>query len=535
MLTPRDYQQRTIDLTYEYLSTHDGNPCIVLPTGAGKSLIIAIICKDALQKWPETRVLMLTGSKELISQNADKLRAQWPGAPLGIYSAGIGRRELGEPITFAGIQSVRKRAKQIGHIDIIIIDECHLVSHKDEGRYRYLIAELLEINPHLRVIGLTATPWRLGHGLITDEPAIFSDLIEPTSIEELISKGHLAPLRSKHTELALNVDGVHKRGGEYIESELQKAVDTEPQNKGAVAEIIRRSEDRNHWLLFCTGVDHANHIRDLLIESGISAETLNGETPSAERQKIIENFKSGKFKALTNVNVLTTGFDFPNIDLLAFLRPTLSPVLYVQQGGRGMRPAPGKVDCLVFDFAGIVGKLGPITAVQPPKKKGEKKGEMPTKVCEECQEIVPLSTLICPSCGAAFPEPEVKEGSLHNDDIMGIEGSTMTLSEWRWRVHTSSSSGKSMLRVDYYGEALSDPVVSEYLTVAHSGSAGQRAMRTLTVIARSADIVIGKTLAETAENLQAGEPPKEIEFKKDRKFFRVLRRSWPVKQLELQG
>ena len=192
--TLRDYQKRTIGLTYDYLRTHDGNPCIVLPTGAGKSHVVAQLCKDALQKWPETRMLMLTHVKELLDQNSAKLRQHWPGAPLGIYSAGLRKRELGEPITFAGIGSVRKRAKQIGHIDVIIVDECHLISHKDEGGYRTLIADLLEINPHLRVIGLTATPWRLGHGLITEQPAIFSDLIEPTSIEELIEKGHLAPL-----------------------------------------------------------------------------------------------------------------------------------------------------------------------------------------------------------------------------------------------------------------------------------------------------------------------------------------------------
>jgi DNA repair protein RadD len=169
----RAYQQRAIDQLYDWMKNNEGNPCLVLPTGSGKSHIIAAICKDALQNWPETRILMLTHVKELIEQNAEKLRSLWPGAPMGIYSASIGKRELGEPITFAGIQSVRNKARMIGGVDLIIIDESHFIGHKDEGGYRKLIAELTEINPHLRVIGLTATPYRLGHGLITDKPAIF--------------------------------------------------------------------------------------------------------------------------------------------------------------------------------------------------------------------------------------------------------------------------------------------------------------------------------------------------------------------------
>ena len=183
----RDYQQRAIDQLYAWFANgNKGNPCLVLPTGSGKSHIVAALCKDALQNWPDTRILMLTHVRELIEQNAEKMRLHWRGAPMGIYSAGLGRKQLGEPITFAGIQSIRKRASQVGHIDLCIIDECHLVSHKDEGGYRSFLAELKAINPALRVAGLTATPYRLGHGMITDKPALFDDLIEPVTIEELV-------------------------------------------------------------------------------------------------------------------------------------------------------------------------------------------------------------------------------------------------------------------------------------------------------------------------------------------------------------
>ena len=525
----REYQQRTIDQLYAWFEAGStGNPCLVLPTGSGKSHIIAALCKDALQSWPETRILMLTHVKELIAQNAEKMRQHWPNCPLGIYSAGLGRKDLGEPITFAGIQSVRTKAKQIGHVDLVIIDEAHLVSHKDEGGYRTLLADLKAINSNLRIIGLTASPYRLGHGYITDKPAIFDALIEPVSIEELIHKGFLSTLRSKLTTTKLEVDGVHKRGGEYIEAELQAAVDTTDKNARVVREIINLSTERKSWLIFCAGVAHANHIKDALTEQGIIAECVTGETPSAERDRMLKEFKAGRIQALTNANVLTTGFDAPSIDLIAMLRPTMSPGLYVQMAGRGLRIADGKTDCLVLDFAGVVEQHGPITAVRPPPKKGDKVGEAPVKVCDHCQEICALSVRVCPACGEAFPEPVRPALKLSNLDIMGVEGVDMEVSAWTWRKHISRASGREMLSCTFYG-GLSDPPVTEYLAVTHDGYAGEKSRRLLSDIAYKANVALdyrATDLHDMAQQMTEGQPPSQIEFKREGKFFTVLKRSW---------
>ena len=521
----RDYQQRAIDQLYEWFGAHKGNPCLVLPTGAGKSHIVAALCKDALQSWPETRVLMLTHVKELLEQNAEKMRQHWPNAPLGIYSASMRKKQLGEPITFAGIQSVRNRSAQLGFIDLVVVDECHLISHKDEGAYRSLIGDLTAINPRLRVIGLTATPWRLGHGRIDEGDALFDDLIEPVSIEELVYKGFLSPLRSKLTKAKLSTEGVHKRGGEYIESELQKAVDTTDQNHAVVREVIALSEGRKRWLFFCAGVDHSLHIRDALRTYGIVAETVHGGTPPAERERIIADYRAGKIQALTNANVLTTGFDAPEIDLIAMLRPTLSPTLYVQMAGRGMRIAPGKTDCMVLDFAGVVATHGPITAVQPPQKGGT--GEAPVKLCPTCSEILHAAAKECNACGHLFPiaaAPE-KAYQLHNDDIMGIEPLEMDVSGWNWTPHTSASSGKEMLKATYYG-ALSDKPVTEYLCVKHEGYAGQKAIQTLTDIARANGAHLGscETLDDVCALMNDSQPPRMLKYKRDGKYHRVIAR-----------
>ena len=536
----RDYQKRSIDMLYEWLASNEGNPCVVLPTGAGKSHVIAALCKDALQNWPETRILMLTHVKELIEQNAEKMRQHWPGAPLGIYSASIGKKQLGEPITFAGIQSVRNKANQIGHIDIIIIDECHLVNHHDEGSYRQLISDLKAINPALRVIGLTATPYRLGHGMITDKPAIFDDIIEPVSIEELIYKGYLSTLRSKVTRSKLDTSGVHKRGGEFIESELQAAVDTDDNNQRVVREIISLAGDRRSWLLNCTGVDHASHIAEVLRTHGVTAECVTGETPWGERKRIISDFRSGKLRALTNANVLTVGFDHPDIDLIAMLRPTMSPSLYVQMSGRGLRVKSHTDHCLVLDFAGVVETHGPITAVQPPRKTGTSKGEssIPTKTCEQCGEICAIAVRQCPACDYQFPAPEPKALELRDDDIMGLEGKTMLLTSWEWRRHVSRASGKEMLRCTYYG-ALSDKPITEYLPVLHDGYAGQRAIGQLLNMASSACADLSSAinvegsggLDLISDLMNKSVPPTSIEYRMDGKFFRVLCRSWEKAEL----
>ena len=525
----RDYQQRTIEQLYQWFTDgRKGHPCIELPTGSGKSHIVAALCKEAIQTWPETRILMLTHVKELIEQNAEKMRDHWPNAPLGIYSAGMRRRDIGEPITFAGIQSVRNKADQIGHVDLVLIDECHLVSHKQEGGYRKLIDDLTLINPALRVIGLTATPYRLGHGYITDEPALFSDIIAPVSIEELIFKKHLAPLRSKLTNHKLSVDGVHKRGGEYIDSELQAAVDTDDHNVSVVDEVISLAGDRRSWLFFCAGVRHAHNVADILTARGIASACIVGETPKAERERIIAGFKSGEIRALTNANVLTTGFDHPDLDLIAMLRPTLSTGLYVQMAGRGMRPKSHTDHCLVLDFAGVVQAHGPITAVNPKKATGKGEGEAPVKACEKCFELNHISAKECVACGEPFPVPKPIKQKLHDDDIMGLDATEMNVTEWQWRRHISRASGKEMLMVTYYG-ALSDKPVNEYLTVMHDGYAGQKARVSLVKIASNAGVhgvKLNDQLDDVAFDLNKATPPALIKFRQDGKFYRVTDRRW---------
>ena len=523
----RHYQQKAIDLLYDWLPANEGNPCLVLPTGSGKSHIIAALCKDALQNWPTTRILMLSHVKEILEQNASKLRQHWRNAPFGIYSASMKRRELGEPITFAGIQSVHKKADLMGHVDLVIIDEAHTVGHRDEGRYRNLLNDLREINPHLRIVGLTASPYRLGHGMITDHPAIFDGLIEPVTIAELVKSNFLAPLRSRVTKTKLDATGIKKRGGDYIESELQKAFDLQHFNDAIADEIIEQAAGRKSWLIFCTGIKHAYHMRDEFVKRNISCESINGGTSKPERERILNEFKSGQLQCITNVSVLTTGFDAPNMDLIAFLRPTMSPGLYLQMAGRGMRLKDHTDHCLVLDFAGLVAQHGPITSIEPPRKK-EKPGQAPTKNCPECGEILHTTASAC-HCGYKFPEKEETDtiNYLHDDDIMGIEMQEMKVDTWQWRKHKSRTSGKEMLAVDYY-ESLFGKKITEYFPVTHGGYAGRKAIESIMGISRQTKALIDfdDDLKSCADQLSKASPPVSIHYKQDGKFARVTARTF---------
>lgn len=539
-------------MTYEWMASHQGNPCIVAPTGSGKSWIIAALCEDVLHRWPDTRrILVLSHVKELLQQDADKIIKAWPDAPIGVYSAGLGSRRI-ERITVAGIQSVYRRAAELAPVDVVIVDEAHLINSRAVGIYRRLLDDLIDDDGHgPRVIGLTATPYRLGQGMITEgDEALFAGLVEPVTITELVDRGFLSPLRSKLTETELNVNDVHTRGGEYIESELAAAVDTDDANASIAREIVARADGRRSWLVFCTGVNHAEHMRDALRAQGIAAEVVTGKTPKDERAAILEAYKRGEITALTNANVLTTGFDAPDTDLIAFCRPTMSPGLYVQMAGRGMRPAEGKTDCLVLDFAGNVQRHGPITDVNPRR---ESNGNPVTKKCPDCGEIISAGSRKCPVCGHVFPEPEHKEREVTLaldgvSDIMGHAPMKSPVRGWWWHVGKSRANGTPMLVVDYQTRDLSAPPLREYLCLMHGGYAQSKAFKTLREIMRESGLLsrypgagaldhidTEEELRQLAAIMMTAQPPASVMWRRDGRYQRITERAWSREEVSSGG
>lgn len=432
-LVLRDYQAYAIKSVFEYFKTKTGNPVIGLPTGTGKSLVIADFIRQALAMYAKQKILIATHVKELVEQSYEELLGVWPQAPCGIYSAGLGRKDTIQSVIFCGIASIAKNITVFGRVDLIIIDECHLVSLNDESMYLKVIAALKKMNPYLKVIGLTATPWRQGQGLLTNGGGLFTDICfnatDMASFNWFIREGYLVPLVSKQTQTILDVSGVHLKMGEYDSKELDLAVNKDEITYAALQEAITYAHDRRSWLVFATSLEHAAKICQMLQYLGVSSRVVHSKMAKKERDTNIADWKALKYTAIVNMGVLTTGINHPALDLIIMLRPTMSTVLWIQMLGRGTRPlfaqgydittrdgrlaaiaASEKQNCRVLDFSGNIKRLGPINDPVIPRKKGEKKGEAPVKICDNCGSYNHISARHCggqpykteEGCGAEF-------------------------------------------------------------------------------------------------------------------------------------
>ncbi|MCG9641972.1 DEAD/DEAH box helicase [Vibrio sp. Isolate34] len=500
MYTLRPYQADSVKSVIHYFRKHQTPAVLVLPTGAGKSLVIAELARLA-----KGRVLVLAHVKELVEQNHEKYEGY--GLKGSIFSAGLGRKETDQQVVFASVQSVVRNLDSFSNqFSLLVIDECHRVPDEKTSSYQKVITHLRENNSGIKVLGLTATPYRLGMGWIyqyhtrgqvrSDEPRFFRDCIFELPIRYLLDEGFLTPARMIDAPV-LSYDFSQLKPastGRYKEAELDMVIE---QSKRAtpqiVDQIIHLAQDKLGIMVFAATVRHAREILGLLPEG--EAAIVIGDTPTLERDQIINDFKERKIKFLVNVSVLTTGFDAPHVDLIAILRPTESISLYQQIVGRGLRLSPGKKDCLVLDYAGNsydlyqpeVGDPKPdsdseiITIPCPAcgfnnnfwgkldsngfllehfgrKCQGyftdEDTGEREhcnyrfrAKYCGECGADNDIAARICHECDATLVDPDKKlKEALNLKDALVFECLEMDLNVLK------DDKGKSQLKVTYRGE-----------------------------------------------------------------------------------
>ncbi len=406
----RYYQADAIAATWEFLRTHPGgHPLIAMPTATGKSHVLAGLAQEALQ-WPGTRLMMLTHVKELIVQNHAKLIEAWPEAPVGIYSAGLSKKHFNDPIVYGGVGSVYRKIEMFGHRDLLLIDEAHLLSDKADSMYGGVIAGLRRINPNIRIIGLTATPYRTGMGMLTDGD-IFTDVAyDITTMDwfnRLIEEGYLCKLVPKRTTAQIETSELGISNGDYKQNELEAAANTEPLNYAVCKEMCEMAHDRKHWIVFSSGVKHAEALGAMLTLFGITNVVVHSDMEGGDdaRDKAIADYKAGKFRALVCYGIATTGFDYPPIDFIGMVRATCSTGLWIQMLGRGMRPYIGKHNCLVGDFGGNTARLGPVNDPVIPRKRGSGKPDAPPiKLCPVCGVYHHTTVAICDNCGYEFPK-----------------------------------------------------------------------------------------------------------------------------------
>jgi len=449
VIQPRDYQIECVDAAFDYLATNAGNPLLALPTGTGKSLVIAMIIKRAFSMLQGVRVLMLTHIETLISQNAERLLELWPTAPVGIYCAGLKQRCTINPIVYGSVASVKNCVHEFGKRNIIIIDEAHLLSPNDASMYQYVIAELRKINPFLVVIGLTATKYRLRQGLLT-AGGLFNDiaydLTDIPGFSRLVNAGFMCPLIGRPMETQFDLSEVAIVGDEYVENQLQKAVDKYEVTYKAIKETLEWSADRKSWLAFGAGVEHSEHIATMFQSFGVDMLALHSKLPKKEQRARYAAFKAGEIRGLTSANMLTTGIDHAPIDLIIDLQPTLSPNKHVQKYGRGTRPFETKPNCLVLDFARNTSNNGPINnprIPEPPSGK-KKKSTPPIRICPEdkkdasgkrgCGFYNHARAVLCEVCGFEFPTEVNLQTNAYTGPVMltDSDATEQTLPEYVW-------------------------------------------------------------------------------------------------------
>lgn len=387
-ITPYDFQYAASDAVFKGLASTSENGLVCMPTGTGKSVVISHVVQQIFSMQPHRRIMMLTHVWKLIDQNAQKLYEFWPTAPIGIHSEGLGHRDTMMPIIYGGVQSCCKNVELFGWRDLIIIDEAHLLSDKEDSQYWDVIMGLKKINPNIRVIGFTATPYRMRLGMLTDGgifDSIWFDITDFESFNRLIAENRLSPLIAKPTETIIDTSQIRASGGELNQKQAESIIDTEENTYEAVKEVIRYGSDRGTWMFFASGIKNSEHIAAMLQSFDIPAAAVHSKLGDAENDNRIKSFDRGELRAIVGANMLTTGYDNQKIDLIADLQATVSPGKHVQKLGRGTRvcrdPNYVKNNCLVLDFVGNISRNGPINDPVKPRKPGESTGDVPIKIC----------------------------------------------------------------------------------------------------------------------------------------------------------
>ena len=531
-LEPRYYQAEAVEAIFDYFDSEEGagNPLVELPTASGKSLVQVMIGAKVLNEFPDCRILFLTHQQELIKQNYNEMILNLGIVDAGIYSSGLNCRDTENKIIFAGIQSVYKRALELGCFNLIVVDECHLVSKKGMGMYRAFLDAMLNQAPYCKIIGLTATPYRLDSGLLTEgEGKIFDEIIYRASLAKLVKEGFLCELIGKQGIVRPDTSGVHKRGGDFIESELNKVCDDAVIIQKAVSEIVDLSRDRNHILVFCTGIEHAEHVKAEFEMNFQSCEVIHSKLSVQERDRITSGFKNGDIRIVCNVDMWTTGFNARHIDCIVLLRPTMSTGLYYQMCGRGLRTHENKKNCLILDYGGNILLHGPLDKIEVETKElSSSRGvrTAPMKECPECKTPNFIQTLKCTECGYEWP---VNIGH----DAMAGDGEPLSKykppveivlekSDTSYYAHESKS-GQMCMRVSYSLGVFDH--VDDYICIEHGGYAEAKARQWLKT-ALPAGYPVPDTVEDCMELADVYKRPTSIYVDYNQKFPRIISRTY---------
>ena len=532
----RPYQQEAVDSIFNCWNESVGRHLLIsAPTGSGKSIILAEIVKRLCTEWPSIKILIITDTKELITQDEKSIKDHFPKCNIGIFSSGLKKHNTKAQVILCSIQSMYSKAYSFDHVDIIIIDEAHLVSPKSATRFQVLFKQMDIGSPGYAVVGLTATPFRMTEGnLCEGEGALFDHIAYVCDMKQLIKDGYLTKVISKGGLAKINLDGVKIRNGDFDPRELACAADSPELVRRAVEEIVELGADRKAWLIFTSSIAHSMHVKEELMKHHIDCEVVTGDTESDERDSIVNKFKSGKLRCLINVSIYTKGLDVPRIDMICLLTSTKSKGRYIQEVGRGMRVFPGKEDCLLLDFGRSCMDHGPIDSIDPVKTKNIfncEKAPIPQKECPKCRAIIHARMLTCPSCGYEYPIPDAEarhgvnafEGAVMSDQVKPF---LVEVKEMYCTRHHKPGKTDS-LKMCFYDNL--DREFPTWICLNHKGFAQEKALAIVKQMGGTA-----KTVDEALKEWHTWRKPAQIQCKPDGKWTRVTGYAFPKGQSQQQ-
>lgn len=449
----RDYQQEMVDAIWRDMFRSSKTLCVAA-TGAGKTLVFIALIKKCIELKPDIRIIVLLNRVSLARQTYVRMIKDIDPRSVGLYCSTLKARDLSRTVTVASVNSIAK-IKTIS-CNLLILDEVHRCQEHD-GYYGEVLKTLNE-NPRMKLVGFTATPFT-SRGYIYGPGKMFDCISYQIGIKKLIEKGYLVPPRMKALKEEFSTDGFRVQCGDWSPSDLTRISFDIDKAKAQTTEALALTQDRRSILWACINIDHAE-----MISKMVGGRTIHSKMSQRGQESTLEAFKRGEFRHLVFVTIVSEGIDIPRADALVVLRPTRSPVLFVQMFGRVLRIFEGKKDALILDYGQVVANCG--TLDNPCVRDSRSKRPEPIKKCPCCQEVMPLKLRECPDCGYVF---EVVQESRDKNIYARASDGSLFESEREQKIsrvdidHYVSKAGNECIRINYYTSFFAPPI-REYFT-----------------------------------------------------------------------
>ena len=393
MIKARPYQQQCVDSIWKKFFDKS-DQLVVLPTASGKTIIFTLLLEKCLKAFPKLKAQVLVNQVKLVTQTQEKLKLALRDEDVSLFCGSLGEYNPDGSVTVGSVQSVSRRTYDL---NLLIIDECH--NADNSPTYQNYIERLKEANPRLKIVRFTATPFTT-NGYIFGVDKTNKKIDYKKTMNEMIEAGFIVPPVFKSTTESFDTSKLRTRRGDYVARDVEKLSLDEKKVEKQVADAMTKLEGRNKVVWACTCIKHAEIVQRE-VQKYEDCAIIHSKLNKGEQAGNMFDFEAGGTRHISSVTMVSEGYDNTAIDAICAMRPTRSPVLFVQLVGRGLRLHPGKKDCLFLDYGEIVDNLGhpnnPVVI-----KKAKSKAEKQMIICPDCMEINFLPTSKCRDCGFEF-------------------------------------------------------------------------------------------------------------------------------------